>query len=188
MPWRIAETATPEALAARRVCAMLCAMTAPVLLDAVIEPARSLSGRGCRRVMLGLAAAATALGGGFWAMGAYPVIGFMGLELLALALVFRMSFRAQRARTFVRVTPAAVDVRMVDAGGRAREAQLPAERARVDLVDERAGGGVRLASTGRSLTIGRELNPDERASFADRLRAALREARRRREAGGGGEG
>ena len=41
----------------------------------------------------------------------------MGLEILALWLVFKASFRAQSARTYVRVTAETVTVRKVDGWG-----------------------------------------------------------------------
>ncbi len=68
--------------------------------------------------MLMLGVAELPIGPHFLAVGAWPVMGFLGLEILALWLVFRFSFRAQRARTYVRVTAESVDVRKVDGWGR----------------------------------------------------------------------
>ena len=87
---------------------------AHVYLDAVLEPPRSLSPRGFNRVMLALGAMSSVIGLAFLLTGAYPVVGFMGLEILALWLVFRLNFRAQVARTYVRVTGERVVVRKVD--------------------------------------------------------------------------
>lgn len=155
-----------------------------IYLDAVLEPPRSLSPRGFNRVMLGLGALSFTVGLVFLATGAYPVVGFLGLEILALWLVFRASFRAQGARTYVCVTAEAVVVRKVDGWGRERRARLPAHFARVEL--DRAASGpaaLRLKSSDRAYALGEYLTPRERESFARRLDQALLEARRERHEG-----
>ena len=160
---------------------MVSTMPAAVYLDAVLEPPRSLSPRGFDRVMLALGGLNFFLGLGFIAAGAFPVVGFMGLEVLLLWLVFRASFRAQSARTFVRVTAEAVDLRKVDGRGRERRARLPAGFARVEL-DRDADGpnALRLKASNRAYAIGEYLTPRERESFARRLNEALAEARSER--------
>jgi uncharacterized membrane protein len=152
-----------------------------IYLDAVLEPPRSLSPRGFNRVMLGLGAMSLIVGLVFLATGAYPVVGFMGLEILALWLVFRASFRAQSARTYVLVTADAVTVRKVDGRGRERRAKMSSHFTRVEL-DRAASGAhaLRLKSSDRAYALGEFLTPRERETFARRLDQALFEARRER--------
>ena len=124
---------------------------ATVYLDAVLEPPRSLSPRGFNRVMLILGGMSLISSLLFLSLGAWPVMGFMGLEFLALWLVFRFSFRAQRARTYVRVTAVAIDVRKVDGWGRERRASLASHFARVEF--DRAADGpnaLRVAASQRA--------------------------------------
>lgn len=157
---------------------------AHVYLDAVLEPPRSLSPRGFNRVMLALGAMSAVIGLAFLLSGAYPVVGFMGLEILALWLVFRLNFRAQAARTYVRVTAETVVVRKVDGWGRERRAALAAHFARVEY--DRAADGpnaLRVAASDRAYPLGEFLTPRERESFARRLAAAISDARRERHAG-----
>jgi len=155
-----------------------------IYLDAVLEPPRSLSPRGFARVMMVLGAFSLLLGMAFFAAGAWPVVGFLGLEILALWLVFRFSFRAQLARTYVRVTAEAVDVRKVDGWGRERRASLAAHFARVEF--DRAADGpnaLRLAASRHAYVVGEFLTPRERESFARRLAQAISDARRERYSG-----
>jgi uncharacterized membrane protein len=121
---------------------------ATVYLDAVLEPPRSLSTRGLNRVMLILGVFSAVFGLGFLLVGAWPVVGFLGVEILALWLVFRWSFRAQTARTYVRVTADEVDVRKVDGWGRERRASMASHFARVEF-DRTATGpnALRLATS-----------------------------------------
>jgi uncharacterized membrane protein len=152
-----------------------------IYLDAVLEPPRSLSPRGFNRVMAGLGALSFLVGLIFLLTGAYPVVGFMGLEILALWLVFRANFRAQSARTYVQVTAEAVTVRKVDGRGRERLARFASHFARVEF--DRAAHSVnalRIAASDKAYALGEFLTPRERESFAFRLNAALSEARRER--------
>lgn len=155
-----------------------------VYLDAVLEPPRSLSPRGFNRVMMALGFASLLSGVYFLAVGAWPVMGFLGLEILALWLVFRFSFRAQQARTYVRVTAETIDVRKVDGWGRERRARLAAYFARVEF--DRAADGpnaLRIAASNRAYAVGEFLTPRERETFARRLAQAISDARRERHSG-----
>lgn len=152
-----------------------------VYLDAVVEPPRSLSPKGFDRLMLTLGIVSVVLGCIFILVKAYPVAGFMGLDVLAVWLIFRAHFRAQGARTYVRVTAESVDVRKVDAKGRERRARLPSHFARVEF-DRTAPGprSLSLSHSGRRYAIGEHLSQEERESLAQRLDHALAEARRER--------
>ncbi len=157
-----------------------------VYLDAVLHPPRSLSDRGFRRLMIMIGAVSFIASVGFWMNGAWPVMGFFGIEVLALWVVFQMCFRAQTARTYVRVTAETVDVRKVDARGRERRARLPATFTRVELdPDARGARALRLAVSNRAYPIGEHLTADERESFAVALKAAISKARTERHYGDG---
>ncbi len=152
-----------------------------IYLDAVLEPPRSLSPRGFNRVMLALGAFSFFLGATFLVNGAWPVTGFLGLEVLLLWLAFRISFRKQLARTYVRVTADDILVRKVDGWGYERRARLAAHFARVEF--DRAADGpnaLRLTTSSRAYALGEFLTPKERESFARRLDQALLDARRER--------
>jgi uncharacterized membrane protein len=155
--------------------------TGRIYMDAVLEPPRSLSPKGFNRVMLALGATSFTVGLIFLLTGAYPVVGFMGAEILALWLVFQASFRSQAARTYVRVTADAITVRKVDGWGRERRAKLASHFTRVEL-DQSASGAnaLRLASSNKAYPVGEFLTPKEREAFARRLNLAIAEARRER--------
>ncbi len=152
-----------------------------VYLDAVLEPPRSLSPRGFNRVMLFFGVMSFIPGLIFYFMGAWPIVGFLGLDVLAVWAVFKLNFRSQTARTYVRVTAEAVDVRKVDGWGRERSARMPAHFARVEF--DRAATGpdaLRLASSAKAYPLGEHLTPRERETFARRLSQAISDARRER--------
>ncbi len=152
-----------------------------VYLDAVLEPPRSLTTRGLNRVMMVLGAFSAVFSLGFLLAGAWPVVGFLGVEILVLWLVFQWSFRAQTARTYVRVTADEVDVRQIDGWGRERRASMAAHFARVEF-DRTATGpsALRLATSRTAYPLGEHLTPRERETFARRLMQAISDARRER--------
>jgi len=127
--------------------------------------------------MLVLGGLAALLAAVFVSMGAYPVVGFLGLELAGLWVALRWVSKRRSARTYVRVTDTAIEVRRIDAAGGERSARLPAAFARVRHEEGRRGpAALSIVSYGRSVDIGEHLSEQERAEFADRLRAALRAA------------
>ncbi|MFN4024771.1 MAG: DUF2244 domain-containing protein [Hyphomonas sp.] len=152
-----------------------------IYMDAVLTPNRSLSQRGFVIAMSAIAAVFILTGLMFWSIGALPVLGFFGLDILAIWLAFRLSFRRQREQTRVTVTARSIRLHHRDAKGREKEAEVPAAFARVEL-NEPAGPGdwLRIEHGRTAWVIGRFLTPDERKSFAGALRRALAAARSER--------
>ncbi len=156
-------------------------MAAPLYMDAVISPNRSLSRTGLR-VLLGVVIAFNLLIAIFLlALGAPPVLPFLGLDVLALWLALRASFRAAERKERVRVTAEAVTVSREDEKGTRVVWTSPTAFTRVDL--DQPGeheAHVRLRIYRKRLTLGRALSPPERVAFADALERAIRQARSER--------
>ena len=69
----------------------------PTLFSAIITPHRSLSGKGFIAVMALVGGLSFAGGMFFFLMGAWPVIGFLGLDVLLVYWAFRANYRAAAA-------------------------------------------------------------------------------------------
>ena len=66
----------------------------PTLFSAIITPHRSLSGRGFVLVMA-LVGGLSFIGGMFFfLLGAWPVVGFLGLDVVLVYWAFRANYRA----------------------------------------------------------------------------------------------
>lgn len=149
------------------------------LLDVVVYPHRSLGPTGFLVLMAALCACSAAVGLVFYLNGAWPVIGFLGLDVLLIYVAFRLNYRAARAFETVRLTPAALEVTKVDARGRGRRITFQPYWLAVDMDDPpRRHSRLTLRSHGRRLEIGGFLTPDEKLDLARALRRALEEARR----------
>jgi uncharacterized membrane protein len=152
----------------------------PTLFSAVLTPHRSLSRKGFRNLMIVIGALSFGTGLYFLSKGAWPVFGFCGLEVLLVYWAFRVNYRRAKAYEQVTVTPSELTVRKVTHHGRIREWTLNPLWVRLDRVVHSEFGIERLflVSHGRRLAIAGMLGPEEKASFATALSAALGEAKR----------
>ena len=150
------------------------------IFSAVITPHRSLTPRGFLILMLCLGALSFVSGVIFVSIGAWPVFGFFGLDVLLVYVAFRANFRSARGYEQVKVTPSELTVRKVSHRGGVREWTLNPLWVRLERIVHEEFGIERLflVSRGRRLTIAAALSPDEKASFAHALSNALGEARR----------
>jgi uncharacterized membrane protein len=155
-------------------------ITEPTLFSAVITPHRSLSSTGFLIFMLCIGGLSFASGVVFLLLGAWPVFGFLGLDVLLVYWAFRANFRAARAYEEVKVTASELTVRKVNQRGGVREWTLNPVWVRLDRIVHEEFGIERLflVSHGRRLSIAGFLSPDEKKSFASALGAALGEAKR----------
>ncbi len=152
----------------------------PKIFSAVITPHRSLGPKGFVIFMICLGGLSFVSGVAFVAMGAWPVCGFFGLDVLLVYLAFRANYRTGRAYEEVTVTASELTVRQVSHRGRVREWTLNPVWVKLDRIVHEEFGIERLflVSHGRRLSIAACLGPDEKESFARALSSALGEARR----------
>ena len=156
------------------------ALAEPKIFSATITPHRSLGSAGFFILMLCIGAVSFASGMVFLLLGAWPVFGFLGLDVLLIYWAFRANFRAARAYEEVTVTASELTLRKVSHQGRVREWTLNPLWVQLDRVVHEEFGIERLflVSRGRRLPIAAFLGPDEKASFAKALAAAIGEAKR----------
>src|SRR3984957_17535676 len=93
------------------------AQTELKLFSALLTPHRSLNRTGFLVLMGFLSAISFAAGLAFLLMGAWPVFGFFGLDVLLIYWAFRVNFRRARASEEITVTPSELRVRRVSHRG-----------------------------------------------------------------------
>jgi uncharacterized membrane protein len=156
------------------------AATEPKLFSALLTPHRSLNRTGFLVLMGFLSAISFAAGLAFLLMGAWPVFGFFGLDVLLIYWAFKVNFRRAAASEEISVTPSELRVRRVSHRGHVVEWVLNPLWVRLDQKIHAEFGieRVYLVSKGRRVSIASFLGPDEKASFVKALTAALQAARR----------
>jgi len=152
----------------------------PTIFSAVLTPNRSLSRKGFLIFMLILGSISFTFGLYFLRVGAWPVFGFLGLDVLLVYWAFRVNYRSARAYEVVTVTPTELTVRKVSYHGRVRQWTLNPVWVRLDRDEHKEFGIERLflVSHGRRLPIAAFLGAREKESFALALSGALAEAKR----------
>jgi uncharacterized membrane protein len=154
--------------------------TQPEIFSALLTPHRSLNRTGFLVVMAFLSVVSFATGVAFLLMGAWPVFGFFGLDVLAVYVAFRINFRRARASEEIRITPTELRLRRVSHRGHVVEFVFNPLWVQLDQKAHAEYGleKLYLLSKGRRFAIASFLGPDEKASFAKALTAGLQAARR----------
>jgi uncharacterized membrane protein len=152
----------------------------PTIFSAVITPNRSLDRVGFF-VLMGLVCFVSFVAGiVFLIAGAWPIVGFIGLDVVLLYWAFRLNYAAAAAYEEVVVTPAELRLRKVSHRGEVREWTLNPLWTKLDREQHEEFGLLRLflVSRGRRLSVAGFLSPQEKESFAAALSAALGEVKR----------
>ena len=155
-------------------CADPPAPFAPLFFERVLSPHRSLPARGFHVLMGLLGLISLAVGIGFVSIGAWPVIGFFGLDVGLVYLAFRLSYRSARQSETLRLAGDAFTVERVSVRGERRSWRFQPFWLRV-VIEERPDASNRLlvASHGRSLVIGDFVPPTTRRDLAVTITEAL---------------
>lgn len=152
-----------------------------VYFDATLTPNTALSPRAFLIVM-SLVGAMSFVGGiMFLSMGAFPVIGWFGLDALAIWFAFRLNFQNLKEETHVQITAETIRLCHSRPGKTPREVELPTAFTRLSLsYPERRPSELRLAHGHTGYVIGRFLAPHERKSLHAAIEKAITLARAER--------
>ena len=143
--------------------------------EAVLYPNQPLSRSAFIAFMAAVSSIGAAIGAGFVVMGAWPVTGFFGLDVILLFTAFRVVRQRARQRELIRLDGDGLTVRRVEPDGRSRDWRFEPYWARVHMDDPpRRDSRLTIAAMGTRLSIGQFLTPEERLEVARALRAALR--------------
>ncbi|MHB1104677.1 MAG: DUF2244 domain-containing protein [Devosia sp.] len=149
------------------------------LFAATLTPHRSLNRRGFRIVTALAAVLASIPGMVFFSLGAWPVIGFMGLDVLLIWWALSTSMKDGQRYEEVILWPDQLELRQVSARG--KEQILRFNPFFVKLVIDRdineRTTALHLRTSDSDTEIGVFLNPDDKASFAKVFGTALKKAR-----------
>ena len=145
---------------------------------AILHPHRSLSHSGFMILMGFICFVSFATGIAFYMIGAWPVLGFYGLDALAIYIAFKFNYRAGKAYELVELSPDLLKITQVHQSGRSSSFDFNPYWVKV-LLNEWPDGSadLKLASHGNEFEFARFLNTDEKKDFAQALSNALSLAR-----------
>ena len=142
--------------------------------SAVLTAHRSLSQRGFIILMAAISAVSFAAGYYFFTLGAWPVPGFFGLDVLLIYIAFKLNYRAGRAFEAVNLIDHELILTKVDPNGRVKNYTFNPRWVTFE-VEERPGERIELSlsSHGRTTRFAANLTSEEKRDFAQALRGAL---------------
>lgn len=148
------------------------------VFDVALAPNRSLSPLGFYALMGFVSVVGLSLGTAFLTIGAWPVFGFFGLEILLVYAAFKASYRSGRLSETLRLSGDALTVRRISPRGRVQTWRFQPHWLRVEMDDPpHHDSQLTLASHGRRLTVGSFLTSQERRQLAQAILAALKKLR-----------
>jgi uncharacterized membrane protein len=150
-------------------------MDKPVF-STTISPHRSLSPLGFAILLTVVAVLNLTVGIFFWYLGAWPVVGFMGLDVALIWLAFRWSYRRARRHENLLVTATDLQLSRFAENRLIERLTFPRGFVHVDIehdVDRELIGRLYLRSRGRAYEIGSFLGAHERLALAQALNRAL---------------
>jgi uncharacterized membrane protein len=151
---------------------------APAPIRFVLTPYRSLSRSGFLVLMAFIGGVSFVAGLAFAMMGAWPVLGFFGLDVALVWYAFHRNYCSARQLEVIEIADGRLTLIHQDAQGVARSRELTAAWVDVRLREAHDGRtSIALASHGREHAFGAFLNDDERRELAPALREALLVAR-----------
>lgn len=143
-----------------------------------LSPHRSLAPKGFATLMLLIAGISFVTGMMFVLAGAWPVIGFLGLDVLLIWLAFRLNYRAGAHREWILLTDTGdLVVRRHQTRGNKvpSEWRIPAYWARADLETGPKGSKhLYVGNSRQRLRVGAFMGERELSALCDALNDALR--------------
>ena len=154
------------------------AQAEPGAFRAVLTPYRSLGPTGFIALMAALGVISFVTGIAFLMIGAWPVLGFFGLDVALVYVAFKLNYRSGRLYETLELTPALLSWTRVHPSGRREHFDCNPYWARIALREWPDGRtDLRLLAQGKELIFGRFLSNDERRELATALKGALVDAR-----------
>ena len=141
-----------------------------VHFSTTLHPHRSLSPDGFKWLIRVAIAANLAIGLPMYFLGAWPVFGFMGLDVFLLWLLFKRSYLDARRRETLTLTSRELIVERISPEGEREEHRLDAYWLKLERGERER---LIVSSRGNRLTVGRFLSPQERRALGKELEAAL---------------
>ncbi len=147
---------------------------------AVLTPHRALDGDGIRWVMVITCLLAAIPGFVFFFMGAWPIVGFLGLDVLALFWALTHSRRDAHGFEEITLYQDQLSVRQVTPKGHETIHKLNPFWTKIEVLKdfEDRVTDIVLRSKEQKLFVGRFLNPDDKKSFASAFSNALYRVKR----------
>lgn len=135
----------------------------------ILSPHRSLNPQAFLILMVFVCAVSFAAGMVFLLMGAWPIMGFFGLDVFLIYLAFTLNYRAARRREIIEIKDDQLNISVISPNGSARRQSFQAYWSRLEM----RGGKLVVRCKSDGLEIGQFLLETEKEDVKEALTTAL---------------
>lgn len=146
-----------------------------ITFNALLYPYRSLDKRGFTHLLGFITLILFIISVIFYSLGAWPILGFAGLDLLLIYWAFRINYRDAKAYEQIIVTQKSLQIIKTDPKGNSQSHGFNPYWVQLSTIWEEDEGMTRLSlsSHGQTVEIGSFLHAPDRESFAKALSQAI---------------
>lgn len=145
-----------------------------IYLDLTVLPYRSLSKRGFRNLMFIVAFVFFSIGAYFWYLGAWPVFGFIGLDVLLLYYAFKINYKSGEIFETLKIEKENFLVTRSFPSGKQQHWNLEPYWASVELTSHRRNeNSLILKSRDKVVFIGSFLNNNDKKKLFEKIQSAI---------------
>ena len=143
-------------------------------LDITVLPYRSLSKKNFRNLMIIVSIIFFSIGVFFWSLGAWPVFGFLGLDVLLLYLAFKINYKKGEIFENLKLFKSNLVITRVFPSGKAQKWSLEPYWIKVDLLNTSPNEyKLVLKSKEKVVLLGAFLNLNDKKKLMKRINDAL---------------
>lgn len=146
-----------------------------ITFNALLYPHRSLEKRHFARLMTVVALILLIISLIFYSIGAWPIVGFLGLDLLLFYWAFRINYRDAKAYEQIIITEKSVQIIKTDPKGNSQSHGFNPYWVRLSTtwLEDEGMTKLSLTSHGETVEIGSFLHAPDRESLANALSGAI---------------
>ncbi len=143
-------------------------------LDIKVYPKQSLTYKGLLFLMLFITIPASYIGISFYIIGAWPVLGFMGLEIIFIYIAFKVLFNRNGSYEHILLDKTKLKIFYKSKKEVIKEVEIEPTWLKVKIEDIYKNKNVlTLSSHGKKIVLGSFLIPEERQKLAKEIRYGL---------------
>ena len=147
---------------------------ANISLDLTILPYRSLSKKGFRNLMIVVCTIFFSIGVFFWAIGAWPVFGFLGLDVLLLYYAFKINYKNGEIFENLKILNSKLIVTRFFPSGKSQTWSLEPYWTKVEILNKSPNEQkLVLVSKEKVVLLGSFLNLSDKKKIKEKINRAL---------------
>tara|TARA_B100000963_G_C22536016_1_gene629841 strand:- start:276 stop:740 length:465 start_codon:yes stop_codon:yes gene_type:complete len=146
-----------------------------IFLDVTLLPYRSLSKKGFRNLMFTVSFIFFSIGVYFWYLGAWPVFGFLGLDVFLLYYAFKINYRSGEIFETIKIIKENLLITRNYPSGKKQTWNLEPYWTRVEIMNPaRHHYNLVVKSKNKVVLLGSFLNYDDKKKLLNQIESALK--------------